>query len=64
MAGKYEEYKELLKRLHRDENATGTVEWMMLITVALTVLVVIYYFVRWAMEGTKEAAEAVEGEYD
>ncbi|MHC4887667.1 MAG: hypothetical protein ACYTGH_21520 [Planctomycetota bacterium] len=55
--------KALLQRLHRDEKGTGTVEWMLLITVALVVLVAIYYFVQWAMEGTAEAAKSVEGEY-
>lgn len=55
--------KRLMLELHEDEDATGTIEWMLLIVVALVVLAVIYYFVRWAIKGTADAAKAVEGEY-
>ena len=61
MNSKYKYCKKLLKSLHKDEDATGTVEWMMLITVALTVLVAIYYVVRWAMQNTSDAVKSVEG---
>lgn len=64
MATSIEHVKKLLRRLHRDEKATGTIEWMLLIVVALVVLAVIYYFVRWAIQGTSNAAQSVEGEYD
>ena len=49
--------------LDEDEQATGTIEWVMLIIVALIVLAVIYYFVQWAIQGTADAAAEVEGEY-
>ena len=44
----------LARRLHRDEGATVTVEWMMVFTVALTVLIAIYYLARWAMKSTSD----------
>ena len=36
-----------------------TVEWMMVFTVALTVLVAIYYLARWAMRNTEQQVEEI-----
>lgn len=47
------------RRLHRDEGATVTVEWMMVFSVALTVLVAIYYLARWAMRSTEQQVEEI-----
>ena len=33
--------------LHREESAIGTIEWFLLITVALMVIVGINYFAQW-----------------
>lgn len=44
-------------RLHRDESGPNTVEWVLLIIVALVVLIGIYLFVQWAfgeLEGKTE----------
>ena len=49
----------LARRLHRDEGATVTVEWMMVFTVALTVLVAIWYLARWAMQSTEKQVEEI-----
>ena len=37
-------------RLHQDESGPNTVEWVLLIIVALVVLVAIYLFVQWAFD--------------
>lgn len=52
--------KQFFGRLHEDETGPGTVEWMLLVTVALVVLVAIYYVAQWAINQTGEAAKAVE----
>jgi hypothetical protein len=49
------------RRLHRDEGATVTTEWMMVIIVALIVLTAIYYLSSWAMQSTKDTVDKVEG---
>ena len=35
-------------RLHEDESGPNTVEWVLLIIVALVILIGIYAFVQWA----------------
>lgn len=45
----------------RRQRGTGTVEWVMLITVALVVLTAIYYFAQWAMSQTESSVKKVEG---
>ena len=40
-------------RLHEDESGPNTVEWILLIIVALVVLIGIYAFVQWAFEKLK-----------
>ena len=52
-------------RLHRDESGPNTVEWVLLIIVALLVLVAIYYFVNnVVIEGLKDAEGELEQEVD
>lgn len=48
-------------RSARRLRGTGTVEWVMLITVALVVLTAIYYFAQWAMSQTSSSVKKVEG---
>lgn len=49
-------------RLHEDESGPNTVEWVLLIIVALVVLVAIYWFVtEVVLEKLKTGAEEVEG---
>jgi len=35
-------------RLHEDESGPNTVEWVLLIIVALVILAAIYAFIQWA----------------
>lgn len=51
-------------RLHKDESGPNTVEWVLLIIVALVVLAGIYLFVTWAGEKLTEEKEAFEGSSD
>ncbi|GHV18927.1 hypothetical protein AGMMS49959_02160 [Planctomycetales bacterium] len=53
--------RELLRELHDDEGATVTVEWMMVIIVALIVLGVIYKLAMWAMNSTADTVSSIEG---
>ena len=52
--------KQFVRELHEDETGPGTVEWMLLVTVALVVLVAIYYVAQWAITQTGDAAKQVE----
>ncbi len=48
-------------RLHEDESGPNTVEWVLLIIVALVVLVAIYWFVtEVVLKKLKEGAKEVE----
>ena len=48
-------------RLHRDESGPNTVEWVLLIIVALIILVGIYYFVtNVVMKSFTEAQEEIQ----
>ncbi len=53
--------REFAIRLHKDESGPNTVEWILLIIVALVVLVGIYLFVQWAFGNLKEKQEEFEG---
>ncbi len=46
--------------LHEDESGPNTVEWVLLIIVALVILVAIYFFVQWAIGKVKEGQDAVD----
>ena len=48
-----------LARLHRSEDGPNTVEWVLLVIVALIVLVGIYFVAQWALGGLKKNAEKV-----
>ena len=49
-------------RLHRDESGPNTVEWVLLIIVALIVLVAIYLFInKVVMKKFQEASDEVAG---
>ena len=52
--------KRFVRELHEDETGPGTVEWMLLVTVALIILVAIYYVAQWAITQTGDAAKKVE----
>ncbi len=54
--------KKLLGRWHSDDKAIETVEWMLLITVALVLLGVIYQFSTWAIKQTSDAVKTIEGD--
>ncbi len=45
-----------LRRLHKDESGPNTVEWVLLIVVALVVLIAIYAFIMWASDRMSEKA--------
>ena len=47
-------------RLHKDESGPNTVEWVLLIIVALIVLVAIYAFVQMVMDKMDEGKSKVE----
>ena len=49
--------RQFVRRLHEDESAPSTVEWLLLLIVALVVLVGIYHVVAWVGEGTRKEAE-------
>lgn len=49
-----------LRRLHEDESGPNTVEWVLLIVVALVVLIAIYAFIMWASEGMSEKAKEMD----
>lgn len=55
---------DFFKALHKDESAPGTVEWVLMIIVALIIMAVIYYIAQWVMEGGTEEAEAVNDQRD
>jgi membrane-anchored protein YejM (alkaline phosphatase superfamily) len=46
--------------LHEDETGPNTVEWVLLIIIALILLVVILLFAKWVIDKFKEKKEAVE----
>jgi len=46
--------------LHRDESGPNTVEWVLLIIVALIVLAIIYLFVQWVVDRFGEEKSNVE----
>ena len=49
-------------RLHKDETGPNTVEWVLLIIVALIVLLVIFWFATWVIGKFRGKAEAVAGD--
>ncbi len=55
-------FKKLLGRWQADDKAIETVEWIMLIAVALVLLGAIYQFSTWAINQTGDAVKIIEGE--
>ena len=51
-------------RLHKDESGPNTVEWVLLIIVALVILIAIYLFVQWAFTELGEKKDDYEGGSD
>lgn len=49
--------KNLAMRLHKDEAGPNTVEWVLLIMVALVLLIVIIAAARWAIANMDTAAD-------
>ena len=47
-------------RLHEDETGPNTVEWVLLIIVALIVLVAIWAFVQFVLGRLKEDTQTIE----
>ena len=47
-------------RLHRDETGPSTVEWVLLIIIALVVLVAIYAFIKFVMGKMDEGKDKVD----
>jgi Flp pilus assembly pilin Flp len=58
--------REFAARLHEDESGPNTVEWVLLIIVALVVLIGIYLFVQWAFDklGEKKTEFDDKGQVD
>ncbi|MBP5233266.1 MAG: hypothetical protein J6333_07650 [Planctomycetes bacterium] len=52
--------KNFLRRLDEDESAPNTVEWVLLVIVALIILVAIWFIARWAMQKGDTGAQDVQ----
>ena len=52
--------KGFLRRLHEDETGPNTVEWILLIVVALVVLIGIYVIVQWVRSSSEGQATEME----
>ena len=57
----FERTRRLFKELHEDESGPNTVEWILLVIVALLVLVAIFYMAQWAIDKFNEKKGKVEG---
>jgi Flp pilus assembly pilin Flp len=51
-------------RLHKDERGPNTVEWLLLIIIALVLLVVIYKFAKWAKTKFQQGTTTLQEETD
>lgn len=56
--------KNFLRRLDEDESAPNTVEWVLLVIVALIVLVAIWFIARWATQRGDTGAQDVKQQID
>ena len=54
--------KSFFKRLHEDETGPNTIEWVLLIIVALIVMAAIYYIVQWVLGSGVEEGKTVDKE--
>jgi len=48
-------------RLHKDESGPNTVEWVLLIIIALILLLAIFAFAKWVIDQFSTAESNVEG---
>lgn len=57
--------KKFAVRLHRDESGPNTVEWILLIIVALVVLIAVYAFSQYALDKFRTRNQELkdEGEF-
>jgi Flp pilus assembly pilin Flp len=51
--------KNFFKRLHEDESGPNTVEWVLLVIVALIIMAAIYFIAQWVLQGGAEEADKV-----
>lgn len=54
--------KRFFLRLHEDQTGPNTIEWILLVVVALVVMIGIYLIVQWAGEETTGQAEQMQTE--
>lgn len=54
--------KSFWTRLHDDESAAGTIEWILLVIVALVVLIGIYYFVNWGSKSVQQGQSDINAQ--
>ncbi len=54
--------RKFLKRLHADETGPNTVEWILLVIVALLVLLAIFLIAQWAIDQFTSKQQTVEGD--
>ena len=54
--------KKFALRLHRDESGPNTVEWILLIIVALVVLIAVYMFAQFALDKFRERNQELQDE--
>ena len=52
--------KRFLRSLHRDESAPNTVEWVLLVIVALIIMTAIYFIAQWVLGGGAAEAKKVD----
>jgi len=52
--------RSFLKELHEDESGPNTVEWILLIIIALILVVVIFIFANWAIDRFQNKAQQVQ----
>ena len=52
--------KSFFKRLHEDETGPNTVEWVLLVIVALIIMTAIYFIAQWVLGGGASEADAVD----
>jgi len=54
--------KQLFKDLHEDESGPNTVEWVLLVIVALLVLLAIFLMAQWAIDQFTSKQKKVEAD--
>lgn len=54
--------REFVRELHEDESGPNTVEWILLVIVALLVLLAIFFMAQWAINKFNEKKGKVESD--